>query len=454
MGIRRTRDSGRTDTMGRKIRLADNLARETKFQEQRRRAHGAQEVRASRVLSHLSNADRVDDGLRHDVYVLMNDYDAHIAQTHRTLNAIDEFARSVDNGDLTPEELQELGERNRYYQGVLKTAYDERATLARSFDENLVDQGGSAILAEEFKKGPGRQDWTNIIAGYDPNLPEPAAPLTESPAIGTDLAYTVNHGGREIAVNGTVIGTKEDGVYVQWEGSDGDGNAEYPVTGPHAPGEFVGNQNGVSMPKPPLSSPTARRVGTAARPVQRPEPQQEPQRPALIDTPQVYPVQRRPEAQAQPASRPLPHVGSPADERGTVVVDRNRRAGDRPAAPRRAPRTAPITGTTNRPQNDEPRPAPRRAPRQSPQQVDQHRREARQQVQQRRERNGSFRVTKRSNVGPFVVHYSMKGVSSIGFKMGLLTYRLWSRDPNAKRGMTSVDLPGPISYRPNNRSRF
>lgn len=65
--------------------------------------------------------------------------------------------------------------------------------------------------------------------------------------------------------------------------------------------------------------------------------------------------------------------------------------------------------------------------------------------------NGSMRITKKSYIGPFVVNWSTRGPSSVAYRLGFLTFRLWSASGSAN-GLSSVDLPGPLSWRAN-RSR-
>lgn len=55
------------------------------------------------------------------------------------------------------------------------------------------------------------------------------------------------------------------------------------------------------------------------------------------------------------------------------------------------------------------------------------------------------RVTGRPRFGPLRFNYSIKGLTSIAFKAGPITWRLWSR--TGFRGLSSVDLPGPWSWR-------
>jgi hypothetical protein len=55
------------------------------------------------------------------------------------------------------------------------------------------------------------------------------------------------------------------------------------------------------------------------------------------------------------------------------------------------------------------------------------------------------RVTGRPRLGPLRFNYSAKGLTSVALKLGPITWRLWSR--TGFRGLSSVDLPGPWSWR-------
>lgn len=58
-----------------------------------------------------------------------------------------------------------------------------------------------------------------------------------------------------------------------------------------------------------------------------------------------------------------------------------------------------------------------------------------------------MRSTYRPRVGPFTINTSTRtGVSSVSVGAGPLRYKVWDRKGNT--GLSSVDLPGPISYRP------
>lgn len=59
-----------------------------------------------------------------------------------------------------------------------------------------------------------------------------------------------------------------------------------------------------------------------------------------------------------------------------------------------------------------------------------------------------MRSTYRPTVGPFTFNTSTRtGMSSVSVGTGPLRYKVWDR--RGKTGLSSVDLPGPISYRPN-----
>ncbi|SNQ47337.1 conserved hypothetical protein [Frankia canadensis] len=57
-----------------------------------------------------------------------------------------------------------------------------------------------------------------------------------------------------------------------------------------------------------------------------------------------------------------------------------------------------------------------------------------------------LRYTRRPRYGPFHLNISEQGVSSVTLKLGRVSWRVWSRD-RRRRGLSSVDLPGPFSYR-------
>jgi hypothetical protein len=56
-----------------------------------------------------------------------------------------------------------------------------------------------------------------------------------------------------------------------------------------------------------------------------------------------------------------------------------------------------------------------------------------------------LRYARRPHYGPFYVNVSEHGVSSVTLKLGRVSWRVWSRRRRA--GLSSVDLPGPFSYR-------
>lgn len=63
-----------------------------------------------------------------------------------------------------------------------------------------------------------------------------------------------------------------------------------------------------------------------------------------------------------------------------------------------------------------------------------------------------LRSTFRPRVGPFAVNTDKTlQPTSVTFKLGPLTYRLWSR--RSRQGVSSVDLPGPWSWRSTARRR-
>ena len=62
-----------------------------------------------------------------------------------------------------------------------------------------------------------------------------------------------------------------------------------------------------------------------------------------------------------------------------------------------------------------------------------------------------FRYTGRRTLGPFVLNGGLRGLSSVSVRLGPITVRVWDR--TARRGVSSVDLPGPWSYRPSLRRR-
>ncbi len=63
----------------------------------------------------------------------------------------------------------------------------------------------------------------------------------------------------------------------------------------------------------------------------------------------------------------------------------------------------------------------------------------------------ALRYTGRPKIGPFRINMGSHGPSSISLKLGPVTWRVWSR--RQRSGMSSVDLPGPFSWRPARRRR-
>jgi Protein of unknown function (DUF4236) len=62
-----------------------------------------------------------------------------------------------------------------------------------------------------------------------------------------------------------------------------------------------------------------------------------------------------------------------------------------------------------------------------------------------------LRYTRRPRYGPFHVNMSENGVQSVTLKMGRVSWRVWSK--RRRSGLSSVDLPGPFSYRREGSSR-
>lgn len=63
-----------------------------------------------------------------------------------------------------------------------------------------------------------------------------------------------------------------------------------------------------------------------------------------------------------------------------------------------------------------------------------------------------LRSTYRPRIGPFTLNTSTKtGVSSVSVGLGPARFKVWNRNGNT--GLSSVDLPGPVSYRPTQRQR-
>jgi TRAP-type C4-dicarboxylate transport system permease small subunit len=57
----------------------------------------------------------------------------------------------------------------------------------------------------------------------------------------------------------------------------------------------------------------------------------------------------------------------------------------------------------------------------------------------------SFRITARPKAGPFRFNTGTRGLTSVTLKLGPVSWRLWSR--TGRTGLSSVDLPGPLSWR-------
>lgn len=63
-----------------------------------------------------------------------------------------------------------------------------------------------------------------------------------------------------------------------------------------------------------------------------------------------------------------------------------------------------------------------------------------------------MRSTYRPKVGPFTLNTSTRtGLSSVSVGTGPFRFKLWDR--RGHTGLSSVDLPGPISYRPSQRAQ-
>lgn len=61
------------------------------------------------------------------------------------------------------------------------------------------------------------------------------------------------------------------------------------------------------------------------------------------------------------------------------------------------------------------------------------------------------RSTYRPRIGPLTLNTSARtGLSSVSIGTGPLRFKLWDRRGNT--GLSSVDLPGPISWRPTQRN--
>lgn len=61
-----------------------------------------------------------------------------------------------------------------------------------------------------------------------------------------------------------------------------------------------------------------------------------------------------------------------------------------------------------------------------------------------------LRFTSRPKFGPFVLNFGAKGLTSVSLRLFGTSTRIWSAT-GKKNGLTSVDLPGPFSYRPGNK---
>ncbi|MBL7490116.1 DUF4236 domain-containing protein [Frankia sp. AgB1.9] len=62
-----------------------------------------------------------------------------------------------------------------------------------------------------------------------------------------------------------------------------------------------------------------------------------------------------------------------------------------------------------------------------------------------------LRYTRRPKIGPFHMNVGEHGVSSVTLKLGRVSWRVWSKRGHG--GLSSVDLPGPFSYRRESSSR-
>lgn len=60
-------------------------------------------------------------------------------------------------------------------------------------------------------------------------------------------------------------------------------------------------------------------------------------------------------------------------------------------------------------------------------------------------KHGSFRPTFRPTVGPFVFNAGRKGLSSVSLRLGAFRFIVWDRD--RRTGFSSLDLPGGMSFR-------
>lgn len=67
------------------------------------------------------------------------------------------------------------------------------------------------------------------------------------------------------------------------------------------------------------------------------------------------------------------------------------------------------------------------------------------------DRYGSTRITWRPRLGPLIMNMGRNGPSSLSLAVGPIRYRLWSR--THKQGLSSLDLPGGMSFRGRQISR-
>ncbi|KJE19724.1 hypothetical protein FF36_05979 [Frankia torreyi] len=63
-----------------------------------------------------------------------------------------------------------------------------------------------------------------------------------------------------------------------------------------------------------------------------------------------------------------------------------------------------------------------------------------------------IRVRAQRRLGPLRATITERGLSSVTLRVGRTSWRLWSRT-GGRRGLTSVNLPGPLSWRPAARPR-
>lgn len=63
-----------------------------------------------------------------------------------------------------------------------------------------------------------------------------------------------------------------------------------------------------------------------------------------------------------------------------------------------------------------------------------------------------LRNTHKTKIGPLTVNYNKKFMpTSATIRLAGMTYRLWGKTKS--RGLASVDLPGPWSWRPKQKNR-